>query len=145
MITYTRGNIFNSSMDCLVNPINCVGVMGNGLALQFKYAYPEMFQDYKNRCAKGLVRVGQPYIYTNDLNKVILNFPTKKHWMQNSNINDIENGLFYLVCNVDKWDIQSIAIPPLGCGKGKLEWTKVKPLMEHILKDLTIPIEIYTP
>ena len=132
MIIYKTGNIFNSSAQVITNTVNCVGVMGKGLALSYKKKYPEMFHDYKVKCDKGEVIPGQPYLWEND--KVqILNFPTKRHWNQNSILSDIENGLKYLSENYARMEISSLALPPLGCGLGGLDWTEVKKIIDKYL------------
>ena len=132
MITYKTGNIFNSSAQVITNTVNCVGVMGKGLALAYKKKYPEMFNDYKIKCSEGQVNPGQPYLWENKEVQV-LNFPTKRHWKQASLISDIEEGLKYLAGNYSKMGISSVALPPLGCGLGGLSWTDVKSLINKYL------------
>jgi O-acetyl-ADP-ribose deacetylase (regulator of RNase III) len=138
MIIYKTGNIFDSKMQIIVNPVNCVGVMGKSLALGFKNRYPKMFKDYFKRCCNKELKIGRPYLFEN-----ILNFPTKKHWKDNSKIEDIELGLEYFVNNYSKMNIKSIAFPMLGCGLGGLKWANVKESMEKYLGKLDIEIEIY--
>jgi len=140
MIIYKTGDIFKSSAQVITNTVNCVGVMGKGLALAFKKQLPEMFQDYKAKCEKGEVNPGQPYIWENDRVQ-ILNFPTKRHWKQNSLISDIEAGLEYLAKNYAEMGISSLALPPLGCGHGGLNWPDVKNLInKHLgpIEDLDV-------
>ena len=139
------GDIFESEMKTLVNTVNCVGVMGKGIAQIVKTKYPKMFDDYAHRCAMNEVRLGEPYHYSDLTGISIVNFPTKQHWRAASRLSDIECGLDRLVAHVPTWKIESIAFPPLGCGNGGLEWTKVGPLMYSKLKDLDIPVEIYAP
>ena len=132
MITYKSGDIFQSSAQVITNTVNCVGVMGKGLALAYKNKFPEMYQDYKMKCERGDVRPGQPYLWQNE--KVqILNFPTKRHWNQNSKLSDIEAGLKYLSENYADMGISSLALPPLGCGLGGLAWPDVKNLINKYL------------
>ena len=139
------GDIFESEMKTLVNTVNCVGVMGKGIAQIVKTKYPKMFDDYAYRCAMKEVRLGEPYHYSDLTGTSIINFPTKQHWRAVSRLSDIECGLDHLVAHVPTWKIESIAFPPLGCGNGGLEWAKVGPLMYSKLKDLDIPVEIYAP
>jgi O-acetyl-ADP-ribose deacetylase (regulator of RNase III) len=139
-----KGNMFNSKANTLVNPINCVGVMGKGLAKEFKNRFPEMFKDYKNKCDKDKIKVGKVYFYKTDTMNII-NFPTKMHWRPPSSLDWIEEGLDYLVDNYQLWGIESLAIPALGCGLGGLLWEEVGPIMYEKLKDLPIPVELYVP
>ena len=132
MITYKTGDIFKSSAQVITNTVNCVGVMGKGLALAYKKKYPEMFQDYKAKCDKGELSPTEPYLWEND--KVqILNFPTKRHWKQDSLLSDVEAGLKYLANNYAQKGISSLALPPLGCGLGGLNWSDVKNLINKYL------------
>lgn len=140
-----EGDIFESKMQTLVNTVNCVGVMGKGIAFGFKKRFPEMFNDYEGRCSKNQVRLGEPYLYKYDNGRWILNFPTKDHWRSVSRINDIESGLKYLIRNYRDWGIKSIAVPPLGCGQGQLEWNIVGPTLFRFLSSMDIPIELYAP
>lgn len=142
-ITYTSGNIFNSEMQTLVNPVNTVGVMGKGLAKHFKDKYPDMFVEYKAKCDDETLTIGKLHLYRTD-NKWILNFPTKAHWRAKSKLGYVESGLKYFVNIYEDEKIESIAFPMLGCGLGGLDWeTQVRPLMKRHLSDLNIPIEIY--
>ncbi len=124
------GNLFESKVQTLVNTVNCVGIMGKGIAQEFKKRYPEMFKDYNDRCTKGEVQLGKPYIFKSLYNdRIIINFPTKKHWRSVSKVEDIYNGLEYLTMKYKDWGVTSIALPPLGCGNGGLEWDIVGPLL----------------
>lgn len=145
MITIKTGNIFDSNKDVLVNPINCVGVMGKGLALDFKNKYPNMFLKYKEACSQGKVIPGKLYYYIQDGKVKVLNFPTKNHWRNNSEISYIISGLDYFKKYYSKMKIESIAFPALGCGNGKLNWDTIGPLMYEKLKYIPIDIEIYAP
>lgn len=145
MITVKIGNLLASSAQTLVNTVNCAGVMGKGIALEFKKQFPAMFQDYLARCEAGQVQLGIPYLFTDLLGSSILNFPTKKHWRSPSRLQDIVQGLDYFVAHYEEWGIQSIAFPPLGCGNGGLDWSDVGPLMYAKLQHLPISIEIYAP
>jgi O-acetyl-ADP-ribose deacetylase (regulator of RNase III) len=148
MIRYQKGNLLEAQTEALVNTVNTVGVMGKGIALQFKEQYPHNFQVYQKACKNGSFTVGTLLIVkeiTLNGEKRIVNFPTKKDWKHPSTYAYIETGLQALVRELDKNEIKSIAIPPLGCGNGGLDWAKVKPLMEQYLKDLPADIVIYEP
>lgn len=141
MITYVRTNIFESRADVLVNTVNTVGVMGKGLAKEFKRIYPEMFESYQKFCEDGRLSVGKLQLYKTN-NKWILNFPTKANWRSPSKLAYIEQGLQKFVTHYERLGIKSIAFPMLGCGNGGLSWEdEVKPLMEEYLK--TLPIDIF--
>ena len=139
------GNIFDSTMQTLVNTVNCVGVMGKGLALEFKRRFPDMFKEYVKLCEQKQVRPGQPYLYQDFLGTSILNFPTKDHWRSPSKLEYIINGLDWFVEKYKSYGITSIAFPPLGCGNGGLSWETVSPIMYEKLSQLPIKIEIYAP
>jgi len=163
MITFKFGNLLDSDMQTLVNTVNCVGVMGKGIALQFKNRYPAMYRDYEIRCRREEVKPGIPYRYpalprTGQLSlntfsevpegesgPVILNFPTKDHWRAKSKREYVVRGLDLLRDNYERWEIQSIAVPALGCGNGGLDWNEVGPLMHDYLSELHIPVDIYVP
>ncbi len=143
MLTYIEGNLFESNSKVLVNTVNTQGVMGKGIALQFKKIYPEMFKEYQALCETGKFNVGNLWLYKT-LHKWILNFPTKISWRQPSKIQYIELGLKKFVDSYSELNISSIAFPPLGCGNGELDWdTQVQPLMEKYLKVIPIDISIY--
>ena len=139
------GNILESPAQTLVNTVNCVGVMGKGIALEFKKRFPEMFEDYAARCKRNEIEPGVPYLYKTLFPPQIVNFPTKSHWRAASRIEDVEKGLRVLVDNAEKWGISSLAIPPLGCGNGQLLWTSVGPLIYRYVRDLGVPVEMYAP
>lgn len=139
------GDLFASEAQTLVNTVNCVGVMGKGVALEFKKRFPSLFEDYAERCARKQVQLGQPYLYRGAGDKLVLNFPTKGHWRSPSRLADIESGLDFLVQHYADWGVTSIAFPPLGCGNGGLEWAEVGPLMFGKLRQLPIAIEVYAP
>lgn len=143
MIIYKSGDLLKSETQTHVNTVNCVGAMGKGIALQFKKAYPEMFKVYKKTCNNGMLRPGMLQLWKGD--KVwVLNFPTKDHWRNRSELSYIEEGLQKFVASYKAKGIQSIAFPKLGCNNGGLDWERqVKGLMEHYLKDLDILVEIY--
>src|SRR5580704_16552930 len=139
------GDLFESRAQTLVNTVNCVGVMGKGVAEQFKRRYPAMFEDYKSRTDRNAVRLGEPYLYRDSSGLQIVNFPTKDHWRSPSRIADIERGLDYLATHVAEWKIASMALPPLGCGNGGLEWSEVGPLIYSKLHGPPIDVEVYAP
>jgi O-acetyl-ADP-ribose deacetylase (regulator of RNase III) len=124
MVNLKSGNLLTEDADALVNTVNCVGVMGKGVALQFKEAFPANYTEYKKACDKGLVRPGSMFtVRVGDLinPKYIINFPTKRHWKGKSKMEDIELGLKALRDEVKRLTVKSIAIPPLGCGNGGLK------------------------
>ena len=139
------GDILKSKAQTLINTVNCVGIMGKGIALEFKKRFPEMFEDYVERCERKEVKPGLPYLYRSLFPPQILNFPTKDHWKSVSRISDIELGLQHLLRHYKEWGITSLAVPPLGCGNGQLEWRAVGPLIYRYVKQMDIPIEMYAP
>jgi O-acetyl-ADP-ribose deacetylase (regulator of RNase III)/uncharacterized protein YwgA len=139
------GDLFESQAQTLVNTVNCVGVMGKGVAEQFKRRFPDMFEDYKTRTDQKRVRLGEPYLYRDSSGVNIVNFPTKDHWRSPSRLADIERGLDYLVAHVTDWGITSLALPPLGCGNGGLEWSEVGPLIYRKLHSMPIDVEVFAP
>lgn len=139
------GNVLESNAQTLVNTVNCVGIMGKGIALDFKKRFPDMFKDYAARCARGEVHLGEPYIYGTLLPPWILNFPTKQDWRSVSRESDIVAGLEYLEEHYREWGIESLAIPPLGCGNGGLEWSSVGPILFNHFSRFDIPVELFAP
>lgn len=139
------GDLFSSEAQTLTNTVNTVGIMGKGIALGFKERFPEMFRDYQRRCARGEVRLGRPYLWAPTFDRWVLNFPTKEHWRSSAKRNDIVAGLEHLERNYRDWGIESLAVPPLGCGEGGLEWSVVGPTLYWHLSRLTIPVELYAP
>lgn len=149
MIKYITGNILESTAQALVNTVNTVGVMGKGIALQFKNAYPNNFKAYVEACKLGKIVIGQMLI-TKDNNidsgeKIIINFPTKKDWKRPSEYAYIEAGLNDLISVIKDNRITSVAIPPLGAGNGGLDWEKVKRMIESKLMHLDAEIFVYEP
>ncbi len=145
MIKVLVGDIFKSKSQTLVNTVNCVGVMGKGLALEFKKTFPDMFKDYFERCHRKEVKLGKPYLYKRLISPWILLFPTKQDWRSVSQLSNIEDGLQYLQSKYKEWGITSIAVPPLGCGLGELEWNIVGRTLYRYLEKLEIPVELYAP
>ncbi|OPY65042.1 MAG: Macro domain protein [Syntrophorhabdus sp. PtaU1.Bin050] len=145
MIRVLTGDILQSNAQTLVNTVNCVGIMGKGIALEFRKRFPEMFKDYQERCRRGEVVLGRPYLYKSLLPPWVLNFPTKGHWRSVSSLRDIIKGLDFFLKHYKEWGITSIAVPPLGCGHGQLEWRIVGPTLYRYLARLDIPVELYAP
>jgi len=145
MIKTLIGDMFKSKMETLVNTVNCVGVMGKGVALLFKKQFPAMFEEYHLFCEQGKVKLGSPYYYSDFGGASVVNFPTKDHWRSATRLVDVENGLDFFIANYKDWEIKSIAFPPLGCGNGGLDWKDVGPLMWSKLSKIDIPVEIYAP
>jgi O-acetyl-ADP-ribose deacetylase (regulator of RNase III) len=148
MIELGHGDLLQADAEALVNAINCVGVMGKGIALQFKQAFPENFRRYAQACA-GEVRPGRMFVVDTGIpgrHRYIVNFPTKRHWRNGSRLEDIESGLRALVEEVQQRDIRSIAIPPLGCGNGGLRWADVKPRIEAAFAELAhVRVVLFEP
>ena len=139
------GDMFESKAQTLVNTVNCVGVMGKGIALEFKCRFPEMHEDYVGRCKHKKVRLGRPYLFKSLTGQWVLNFPTKDHWRSVSRLSDIIRGVEYLQAHCKEWGITSLAVPPLGCGHGGLDWPIVgRALYQHLTK-LDIPVKLYAP
>lgn len=149
MVEYARGNLLEADVEALVNTVNCVGVMGKGVALQFKQAFPENYRQYKKACDAGEVQPGRMFVVPTGsmINpRYVINFPTKRHWRGKSRLEDIKAGLAALVDEARRLDIRSIAIPPLGSGMGGLQWAQVKPLMAGALAGLPqVRVVIYEP
>ena len=142
MLKYIEGDIFNSPAQVIVNTVNTVGVMGKGIALEFKKRYPDMFSSYRTVCEKKKLVIGKLLLwYAPD--HWILMFPTKEHWRNPSKIEYIEKGLMAFVRKYADYNISSIAFPKLGCGNGELDWNMVQPLMEKYLSPLPIDVYIY--
>lgn len=130
MIVSTTGNLLEADVDALVNTVNTVGVMGKGLALQFRQKYPDNYRAYAQACKAGRVVVGKMFVFERPLRpRYLINFPTKEHFRNPSKIEWIKDGLDDLVQHVTQNGVESIAIPPLGCGLGGLDWHVVKPMI----------------
>lgn len=149
MIEFRAGNLLEADAEALVNPVNCVGVMGRGLALQFKHAWPANFVAYRQACEAGRVRPGQVFVFSTNqprIGRFILNFPTKRHWRDRSRIEDIESGLVSLVHEVESRQIRSIALPALGAGLGGLPWPVVRAAIETALANLDgVAVQVFQP
>lgn len=149
MIVYAEGNLLAAEVDALVNAVNTVGVMGKGIALQFKRAYPENFESYARACKTGEVQSGSMYVHdcgTPANPRYVINFPTKRHWRSPSRLEDVRQGLQDLRRVITELRIRSIAIPSLGCGNGGLSWDDVHPLIVAALGDLSdVVVRVYPP
>lgn len=145
MIRLVRGNLFESRAEALVNTVNCVGVMGKGIAYEFRRAYPAMYNEYVRQCKNGQVRLGEVTSFREN-GRLIINFPTKGHWRAASRLPDIQSGLVALRALIRERKIVSMAMPPLGCGNGGLAWPDVRALIEDELFDLDdVDVEVYEP
>jgi O-acetyl-ADP-ribose deacetylase (regulator of RNase III)/uncharacterized protein YwgA len=145
MVKVLVGDLFESKAQTLVNTVNCIGVMGKGIALEFKKRFPAMFEDYLVRCKRREVRLGEPYLFIREGLPWILNFPTKYHWRALAKLEDITSGLDYLAAHYNVWGITSLAVPPLGAGLGQLEWRIIGPVLYSHLNKIDVPVELYAP
>lgn len=143
-IQIVKGNIFNTKAQTIVNTINCVGVMGKGIALVFKLRYPNMFEQYQNYCSQHLISIGKLWLYKGEIDEPwVLNFPTKNHWKLPSEYSYIEKGLQKFVDSYKEKGITSVAFPLLGANNGGLDGDKVVEIMKQYLSLCDIPVEIY--
>jgi len=149
MITEAHGNLLQADADALVNTVNTVGVMGKGIALQFRRAFPEMFEDYKRAVKAGQVELGRMHVWRSQAltgPRFVINFPTKQHWRAKSRLVDIERGLHDLVRVIRELEITSIAVPPLGCGHGGLRWSEVQPRIRAAMTEVPdVDVLVYPP
>lgn len=148
MVEFVRkGNLLEADVDALVNTVNTKGVMGKGIALQFKRAFPDNYKAYRAACEAGEVQLGRMFVTAGRLvnPRVIINFPTKGHWRSRSRLQDIETGLQDLRRVIADYDVRSLALPPLGCGLGGLAWGEVRPLIEAALGDLPVQALVFEP
>lgn len=149
MIEYKTGDLLAEDAEALVNAVNCVGIMGRGIALEFKQAWPENFKAYAAACRRHEVRPGHMFVSETDrltAPRYIINFPTKRHWRDKSRIEDIEAGLEALVAEIRKRGIRSIAVPALGAGLGGLDWSEVRARIERAMRDLTgVRVVVFEP
>ncbi len=136
MVEYSENNVFNVSAQTMVNTVNCFGVMGSGLALEFKARYRQMYEDYARQCKRKEIETGRLEIHQGDEKSYIINFPTKFHWKNPSKIEWIERGLEYFLDNYQQWNIESVAFPKLGCDLGGLDWQEVRIVMDNYLSQI---------
>lgn len=142
MLEFVSTSLLDSPAQTLVNPVNTVGVMGKGLAAEFKRRYPAMFLEYRRRCAAKQLSVGELHLYK-AVDKWVLNFPTKEHWRQPSQLAWVLRGLECFVATFAAEGISSVAFPMLGCGAGGLDWRVVEPVMRRYLAPLPIPVRVH--
>lgn len=142
MIHYLKGTVFNTPAKTMVNTVNCKGIMGAGLALEFRLRYPTMYEDYVKKCNENKLSIGRPNIFKINENLWVLNFPTKHHWKDKSKLQYIEDGLAYFREHYSKIDIKTVAFPKLGTSNGGLDWKDVQILMENYLSDIDIDVFI---
>jgi O-acetyl-ADP-ribose deacetylase (regulator of RNase III) len=148
MLEFTSGDLLQADVEALVNTVNCLGAMGRGIALQFKNKFPENFKAYVVACKNQEVLPGRMFVFhTRTLcnPRYIVNFPTKRHWRDKSRMEDIETGLADLVRVIKARKIASIAVPPLGCGLGGLQWEEVRGLMEKALNLPDVRVLVFQP
>jgi O-acetyl-ADP-ribose deacetylase (regulator of RNase III) len=148
MLTFKKGDIFKEEVEAIVNPVNCVGISGKGLALEFKNKFPENFKMYEESCLNNEVTIGRLLVTFGDCAKpykYIINFPTKRHWRDLSYLEDISLGLSKLRLGLINNNIKNVAIPALGCGCGKLEWRIMKDLISSKLNNLNVNIIVFEP
>lgn len=149
MISFTKGNLLQADVEAVVNTVNTVGIMGKGIALMFKEAFPENFKEYEAACKRGDVEIGRMFVTERRQlmgPKWIINFPTKKHWRNRTRMEWIVDGLNDLVTVIEEKGIRSIAVPPLGCGNGGLNWTDVRPTIYKALSKLSdVEVIVYEP
>jgi len=148
MIHYLTGDLFESRAEALVNTVNLMGVMGKGVALQFKNNFPQNFKLYKSACKNNEIAIGKLFVTRENTvfgEKIIINFPTKTDWRKPSEYSYVEEGLDDLLSVINEYKIKSIALPPLGAGNGGLNWGNVKKIIEQKLSDIDIDIYVYEP
>lgn len=145
MIHFISGDFFNFNARIRINTVNCVGVMGAGIALGFKQLYPEMFREYQKLCSEGKIKVGELYVWENIFGECVVNFPTKVHWRNPSRYEYVEAGLKALRQFLsDKGEVK-VALPALGCGHGGLDFEKVSLMISQYLGDLSCEVYVFTP
>jgi O-acetyl-ADP-ribose deacetylase (regulator of RNase III) len=148
-IEYKTGNLLDANVEALVNAVNCVGIMGRGIALQFKKTFPANFEVYRQACDANQVQPGRIFVYETCFPrnpKFIINFPTKRHWRDKSRMEDIKIGLLDLKAFIQLREIKSIAVPALGCGLGGLNWNEVRDQIELVLGGLEgLSLEVFEP
>ncbi|MFD3509313.1 macro domain-containing protein [Nocardia sp. NPDC058666] len=150
MIREESGDLLSADVEALVNAVNTVGVMGKGIALQFKQTYPEMFRDYARAARAGEVQIGAMHVWATGATngpRFVINYPTKRHWRSPSRLDDVAAGLPALAQTIEQNEIRSVAIPALGCGYGGLGWASVEPLIRRTLVPLAtlVDIQLYPP
>ncbi len=142
MIRYIKGNLFDATTDALAHGCNIQGKMGAGIATEFRIRFPEMFQDYKNKCEEGIFRLGEGYMYLNREKPHIINLATQSS--QGAKIQNIDTALAWFAESYEELGIQSVAMPRIGCGLGKLEWEVVDPLVRKYFEKSNLMVEVWT-
>ncbi len=145
MLIFTSGDMFEVSTDIRINTVNCVGIMGKGLALRFKIKYPDMFHVYQQACKSGEVQPGKLHIWRNDSKDWIINFPTKRHWRDSSRYTDIEKGLIALKAYLNNKGRIKVLLPAIGCGLGGLDWSRVSEMIKKHLENVEADILVFAP
>src|ERR1044072_5928695 len=148
MIEHKTGNLLDAQAEALVNTVNTVGVMGKGIALQFRQAFPENYEAYRKACEHKEVQPGRMFVFDTGkfYPRYIVNLPTKRHWKGKAKIEDVQSGLVDLIATVKRLGIKSIAVPPLGCGNGGLRWEQVQPLIEAAFAEVPdVRVLLYGP
>jgi O-acetyl-ADP-ribose deacetylase (regulator of RNase III) len=148
VVEFVTGNLLEADVDALVNTVNTKGVMGKGVALQFKRAFPANYKAYRAACAAGEIRLGRMFVFETgrlERPRFIINFPTKEHWRSRSRLADIEAGLEDLRRVLAELELESVALPPLGCGLGGLRWSDVQPRIERALRDVPVKALSFEP
>ncbi len=148
MVEFLTGNLLEADVDALVNTVNTEGVMGKGVALQFKRAFPNNYKAYRAACAAGEVKLGRMFVFDTgrlERPRYIINFPTKDRWRSRSRLGDIEAGLQDLRRVLGELEVETVAVPPLGCGLGGLRWSDVRPRIEAALADLPVRVLVFEP
>lgn len=144
-LRFTKGNMFNTPAEILINTVNCVGVMGAGIALKFKQRYPQMFDEYRRKCGAGEIRPGELHVWQSLNGERIVNFPTKRDWRNDSRYEDIESGLLALKLFLASQGPVRVVIPALGCGHGGLDWSIVSAMISEHLRGLDCEIIVFEP
>lgn len=148
MIKFLKGqNIFDADVEALVNPVNCMGELKGGLAAQFRDRFPGLEEEYSRRCREGLIKPGEPWIFIADDDTKIINLPVKEHWMNHSKLEWIDKGLDRVADICEEEEINSIAIPALGCSLNRLRWEDVRYLIESIFEEMSkgMQVLVYEP
>lgn len=145
MIEFVQGDLLRSRADMLVNAVNCVGVMGAGIALGFRHRYEDMSEDYRRACRAGKLYPGRLHVWRLSGGRRIVNLPTKRHWRERSRYDDIDAGLRALRICIERFEPATVAVPVLGCGHGGLDWARVAPMIGARLGDLEARIQVHGP
>lgn len=146
IVSETRGDIFQSTAHALVVPVNTVGTLGAGLALEFKRRYPSLNIPYRSACEMRLFDIQGLFVHAvPNSDRLLVCLPTKQHWRDPARLDYVQNSLYWFCNSYQDYGIESVAMPPLGCGLGRLSWDDVYPLMRHYLDLIDIPVELYLP